>query len=107
MTKGKTICDFKDNCEYCRIRVRLVENRKQKKEKWIDEFKNTFAEYAEHKRLREPAYMVWVIDFIKNLLDKEREEAYQKGIKEAPESIGQYDEGYAAGRASTDNYLKK
>lgn len=40
---------------------------------WEEEFRNTFAQYANHERLKEPAYIVWVADFIKALLKAERE----------------------------------
>ena len=41
-----------------------------------------------------------VKSFIRSLLASEKEKGYQQGIKEAPESIGQYDEGYEEGAKS-------
>ena len=43
---------------------------------------------------------MYLISLIQSLLASEKEKGYQQGIKEAPESIGQYDEGYEEGAKS-------
>ena len=39
---------------------------------WEAQFRQTFAEYANHERLKEPAYINWAVDFISNLLSSQR-----------------------------------
>ena len=55
--KGKELCD-------CGLTNREFPKPANK---WEMEFRKTFAEYATHQRLNQPAFMVWAIEFIKSL----------------------------------------
>lgn len=44
-----------------------------KKEGWEDEAIKVFAEYVAHERLTEPAYIDWLIAFIRSLLVSQKE----------------------------------
>ena len=47
---------------------------KETKVDWEVEFRQTFAEYATHKRLDQPAFIIWAIEFIQKLLDETKQE---------------------------------
>lgn len=56
-------------------------------ENWETEFRNTFAEYASHNRLKELAYIEWAIDFISALLTQ-RDAQILKWAEERNKEIG-------------------
>ena len=64
----------KVKCPECQRKGEVMEDvltHDQSLPEWEVEFKKVFAEYAEHKRLAEPAYIIWAVEFIKKLLKKE------------------------------------
>ena len=64
---------------------------------WEKEWDNKFFKHQEFGAIENSDEMK---PFIRQLLASEKEKGYQQGIKEAPESIGQYDEGYEEGAKS-------
>lgn len=52
-------------------------------QKIIKEFKKTFTEYAKNERLSEPAFIVWVENFILTTIEEVEKEAYRKGERDA------------------------
>lgn len=51
---------------------------KKEPQNWEQEFRNTFAEYASHNQLKEPAFIDWATNFIRQEKAKSYKEANER-----------------------------